>query len=193
MKTILVSAAALAAVMMPAAAQAQSVPAAVIAVVDLEKVTSTCNACRTAKAALESQVNALQARERTLSGPIETEGKAIQAAADALKGKEPDAALTARANAWQTKRQQAAQELSRQQNQIQRNQAYISQQIGAKLGPIYQSVMQRRGANVMLEIGSTLASGSSLDVTNDVLAALNAALPSVATTAPAQAAQPQSR
>ena len=193
MKTILVSAAALAAVMVPAAAHAQAVPSAVIAVVDLEKVTSTCNACRTAKAALQSQVNALQAREKTLSGPIETEGKAIQAAVDALKGKDPDAALQARANAWQAKRQQAAQELTRQQTQIQRNQAYISQQIAAKLGPIYQQVMQRRGANIMLEIGSTLASGASLDVSNDVLAALNTALPSVATTAPAQAAQPQSR
>ena len=192
MKTIFVSAA-LTAIMTPAVAQAQAVPAAVIAVVDLEKVTTSCNACRTAKAALTGQVNALQAREKTLSAPLETEGKAIQAAVEALKGKEPDAALQARANAWQTKRQNAAQELSRQQTQIQRNQAYISQQIGAKLGPIYQQVMQRRGANVMLEIGSTLATGASLDVTNDILTALNAALPSVQTVAPAQPAQPQSR
>jgi len=78
MKTILVSAAALAAAMLPTAAQAQAVPPAIIAVVDLEKVTGTCNACVTAKAALQSQVNALQARERALSAPIETEGKAIQ-------------------------------------------------------------------------------------------------------------------
>ena len=48
--------------------------------------------------------------------------------------------------------------------------------------------MTRRGANLMVEVGTTLASGASLDVTNDVLAALNAALPSVQTTAPAQAA-----
>ena len=34
--------------------------------------------------------------------------------------------------------------------------------------------MQRRGANMMVEIGQTLASGASLDVTNDVLTALNA-------------------
>ncbi len=40
--------------------------------------------------------------------------------------------------------------------------------------------MQRRGANVMVEAGATLASGSALDVTNDVLAALNQQLPSVA-------------
>ena len=49
--------------------------------------------------------------------------------------------------------------------------------------------MQRRGANVMVEQGATLATGANLDVTNDVLAALNTALPSVATTAPAAPAQ----
>ena len=37
--------------------------------------------------------------------------------------------------------------------------------------------MQRRGANVLVEAGATLATSSNVDVTNDVLAALNAALP----------------
>jgi len=57
--------------------------------------------------------------------------------------------------------------------------------------------MQRRGANLLVEQGATLASTTSVDVTNDVLAALNAALPTVSTTAPASAApaakQPQGR
>ena len=37
--------------------------------------------------------------------------------------------------------------------------------------------MQRRGANLLVEMGATLATSTSVDVTNDVLAALNAALP----------------
>jgi len=195
MKTFVIPAALAASMLAPAAASAQALSPAVIAVVDLEKVTADCNACKSAKAALTSQVNALQAREKALSAPLETEGKAIQAAVDALKGKDPDAALQARATAWQQKRQQAQQELARQDNQIKRNQAYISQQIGTKLGPIYQQVMQRRGANVMIEMGNTLATGATLDVTNDVLTALNAALPSVQTTAPAapQQTKPQGR
>ena len=54
--------------------------------------------------------------------------------------------------------------------------------------------MQRRGANIMVETGTTLATANTLDVTNDVLAALNAALPTLATVAPAQTqATPQSR
>ncbi len=49
--------------------------------------------------------------------------------------------------------------------------------------------MQKRGANMLVEIGQTLASGASLDVTNDVVTALNAALPAIQTTAPAAAQQ----
>ena len=116
---------------------------------------------------------------------------AFIAAIDALKGKEPDAALQNRVKAFETKRQQGAQEIGRQQQQIQRNQQYISQQIQQKLGPIYQQVMQKRGANVMVEVGNTLATSPSLDVTNDVLTSLNAQLPSVNTTAPAQTQQQQ--
>ena len=191
MKKLLISASLIGSVMLPSAALAQAIPPAIVAVVDLEKVQSQCRACQTAAAALRAQVTALQNREGTLATPLQTEGKSIQAAVDALNGKEPDAALQARIKAFQTKQQQGAQELQRQQQQIQRNQAYISQQIQAKLGPIYQQVMQKRGANVMIEQGATLASGSTLDVTNDVLTALNAQLPSVQTTAPAAATQQQ--
>lgn len=193
MKTLLVSAAIAASVLLPTEANAQAVPAAVIAVVDLEKVTSDCTACKTASAALRSQVTSLQNRQKALSTPLETEQKSIQASIDALKGAEPSAALQARAKAWEQKRQQAAQEINNQQTQIQRNQQYIQKQIGDKLGPIYQQVMQKRGANVLLEVGSTLATASTVDVTNDVLAALNAALPTIVTTAPAQQQQPQGR
>jgi hypothetical protein len=51
--------------------------------------------------------------------------------------------------------------------------------------------MQRRGANLLVEVGNTLATASSLDVSNDVLAALNAAMPTLQTSAPAQAATPK--
>ena len=191
MKKIALAAVLTAAILTPGVANAQAIPGAVVAIVDLEKVTTQCTACKTATAALQGQVNALKSREAALTAPLKTERDAIQAAVNALQGKEPDAALQARVKAFEQKQQQGAQELARQQNQIQRNQAYISQQVQAKLNPIYQQVMQRRGANVLVEAGNTLAAGAALDVTNDVLAALNTALPSVATTAPAAPAQQQ--
>jgi outer membrane protein len=193
MNKILFSAALAASLGASSAANSQAIPGAIIAVVDLEKVTSECTACKAAAANLRSQVSGLQTREQALSTPLETEQKSIQTAVDALAGKQPDAALQARAKAWETKRQQAAQEIGRQQDQIKRNQAYISQQIQTKLGPIYQQVMQKRGANLMVETGNTLATSANLDVTNDVLASLNTALPTVQMTAPAAAQKPQGR
>jgi outer membrane protein len=189
MKKLLISASLAAAVALPSAAQAQAIPAAVIAVVDLDRVTSQCNSCKTAAAALRAQVTALQNRETALATPLQTEQKAIQAVIDALNGKEPDAALQARVKAFQTKQQQAAQELQRQQQQVQLNNQYVQKQVAEKLGQIYTQVMQKRGANMMVEIGQTLASGANLDVTSDVLTALNASLPSISTTAPAQPQQ----
>lgn len=170
---------------LPSMAHAQAIPAAIVAVVDLEKIETTCNACRTAQMALRSQVATAQSRQQTLAGPLEAEGKSIQTAIEALNGKEPDAALKQRAQAWEAKRQQAAQEVARQQQQIQANQQYIQKQIADKLGPVYNQVMQRHGANLLVEMGQTLASASALDVTNDVLAALNTAMPTIQTTAPA--------
>jgi len=195
MKKLLFTAAIAASFIAPAAAQAQAVPPAMVAVVDLEKVQSSCTACKTAQATLNGQISALQTREKALAAPLQAEQKSIQAAIDALNGKEPDAALQARIKAFQTKQQQGAQELASQQQQIQRNNQYISKQVMDKLGPIYTQVMQKRGANILVEVGQTLATSSTVDVTNDVVAALNAALPSVSTTAPAAAknSNPQGR
>jgi outer membrane protein len=193
MKKLLVSAALAASLMAPAAVQAQAVPPAAVAVVDLERVTTDCVACKVATSSLRGQVTSMQNREKVLSDSLGTEQKSIQASVDALAGKAPDAALEARAKAWQTRRDQAAQEVGRLQQQIQNNQRYVQQQIQTKLGPIYQAVMTRRGANVLLETGSTLAASATVDVTSDILAALNAGLPSISTTAPPAPAQPQGR
>ena len=196
MKNLLILTSLAASAVLPTAVHAQAIPSAVVAVVDLDKVTSSCNACKTASAALRSQITSLQSRQQTLAGPLQTEGKSIQTAIDALAGKAPDAALKSRAQAWEARRAQAAEEVQRQEQQIQANSDYVKRQIAEKLGPIYSQVMQRRGANIMVEIGTTLASGANLDVTNDVLTALNSALPSIQTTAPAAATnrgQPQGR
>ena len=185
MKRLLISASLAASAVLPSAASAQAIPAAVVAVVDLDKVTTDCNACKTASAALRAQLQAYQTRESTLATPLQTEGKSLQAAVDALNGKEPDAALKARITAFQTRQQSAAQDLQRQQQQIQRNQQYVQKQVSDKLGPIYTQVMQRRGANVLVEQGATLATAGALDVTSDVVAALNVALPTIQAVAPA--------
>jgi outer membrane protein len=193
MKTILLPAAAIAAVALATPAFGQSVPAAKVAVVDLDRIGRECNACRTASATLQSQANAFNTRRQTLTTQLTPERTALEAAVRALGTKQPDAALTKRIQDFQQKEANANQELGRQQNQIQRNQAYISQQVQERLQPLLRPAMQRRGANLLVESGATLSSDASLDITTDVLTALNAALPSLQTTAPAQAQPAQGR
>jgi Skp family chaperone for outer membrane proteins len=196
MKKLVISASLAASAIVPSAAHAQAIPGAVVAVVDVDKVRANCNACKTAIASLQSQATAQDTREKSLVAPLQTEQQSIQTAINALNGKEPDAALKQRAQAFQTKYQQAQEQAARGRQQLQANQQYIIRQIDEKLSPIFQQVMQRRGANILVEQGATLATATSVDVTNDVLAALNTALPSISTTAPAapaNRAQPQGR
>ena len=180
---------------LPTAASAQALPAAVVAVVDIQRATTSCNACKTALNQLEVQVNSLKALQTSLENSLRTEATSIQTAVNALAGKQPDAALTARVQAFEKKQADSQRQLQTREQTFQRNRAYVLQQIGQKLGPIYQQVMQRHSATVLLEQGNTLAASASIDVTAEVTAALNAALPSVQTTAPAAPAQqqPQSR
>ena len=191
MRKFLILSAAAAAVAMPAAAQAQRAPAAVVVVVDTDRVYRDCNACRTAQTQLQTQAQALQTRQQTLVGQLRPEGQAIQTAIQALNGKEPDAALRKRVQDFQQKEQQANQELGRMQQNLQSIQANVVRQIEARLNPAINQVMTQRGANLAVAVDATLAHSQGLNVTDAVLAALNAALPSVSLTPLPQQQQPQ--
>jgi len=178
----------------PAAAQAQRAPAATIVVVDSSRIYRECTACRTAQASLQSQANALQTRQQTLAGQLRTEGQAIQAAITALGSAEPGAALRTRIQAFQTRERQANEELQRSQTNLQAIQQNVLRQINVRLGPAVNQVMVQRGANIAVDVDATLAHSQGTEVTDAVLAALNATLTSVSVTAPpAQPAQTPGR
>ena len=191
MKTILSAAIVLASTLaVPSVAIAQRAPAAVVVVVDTSRIYRDCNACRTAQTQLQSQITAARTREQTLSNELRTEGQALQTAVNALAGKEPDAALRARAEAFQKKQEAAQAELARLQQNIQSIQANVVRQIDARLNPAITQVMTTKGANVAVDLNATLAHAPAVNVTNEVLAALNTALPSVSVTPLPQQQQP---
>ena len=194
-KTLILSAIAAAAAL-PATAQAQRVPAAVVVVVDSDQIYRDCNACRTAQTQLRSQAQTLQTRQQALTAELRPEGEAIQAAIRALNGKEPDATLRQRAQAFQQRQEQANQELSRGQQNLQSIQANVIRQIEERLRPAINQVMTQRGANLAVDVDATLGHAAAINVTPAVLAALNASLPSVSVTPmpqQQQQQQPQSR
>lgn len=183
--------AALTAAALPTAATAQRLGPAVVAVVDSQRIFTECTACRAAQTQLQAQVTQAQQRATQLQAPLTTEGNAIQAAVRALNGKQPDAALQTRIRNFQTQENTANQELANRQNTLRSTQAHVNQQIGARLGPVITTAMNNRGATLVVDKGTTLANAPALDITNEVLAGLNQALPSVSVTPLPQQQQQQ--
>ena len=197
--------AAIAAAALASPAVAQRTAPAVIVVVDSNRIFSECTACRAASTQLQALVQQGQTRAQQLGQPIQTEAQAIQQAAEAASRQPAGPARTAseatlrqRAQALEGRQGAAQQELSRLEQNLQSTRANVSQQINNRLNPIYTQVMTAHGANLLLDTDATLAHAPAVDVTNEVLTALNAALPSVSVTPlPAGAAptqpQPQGR
>ena len=183
---------------LPGIAQAQRTPGAVIVVVDTDRIFRECTACRAAQTQLQGMITSARTRAQQLGQPLQTEAQSIEQAAAALRN-QTGAARTAaetqlqnRVQALRTRETTAQQELSRLEQNIQSTQANVVQQINARLRPIITQVMNARGANLVLDTDATLQHAPALEVTNDVLAALNQQLPSVSVTPlPQQPAQPQ--
>lgn len=183
----------LAATAVASPAAAQRLPAAVVAVVDTGRIYTECTACRAAVTQLQSQATQLQTRQQALAGPIQTEGQAIEAAINALPAAQrqnPPAALQQRVQRWQQSQQTATQELQGLQTRLQSTQQHVRQQLDARLGPIINTAMTARGANIAVDTEATLARSNGVDITNDVLTALNAQVPAVSVTPLPQQAQP---
>ena len=188
MTKILLAALAASTFLVPAVASAQALAAPVVAIVDIQRAQTQCNACKTALTQLEGQLNGLKALQTSLEAPLRTEATGIQAAGQALAGRAPDAALQARARAFEAKQADAQRQLAAREATFQRNRTHVLAQINTKLEPAVASVFTRRGASVMLDASTVIRSAPGLDVTADVIAALNASLTTISTTAPAQAA-----
>jgi Skp family chaperone for outer membrane proteins len=180
----------------PGVAQAQRVPGAVIVLVDSSRIYRDCTACRAAQTQLEAQITQLRQRAQQLGQPLETEMQSIQQAAAAARNQQgaartaAETALQTRLQALQTRQNTANQEISGREQTIRSTQAHIVQQINTRLNPIINQVMTARNANLALDIGATMAHSAQLDVTNDVLNALNQQLPSVSVTPLPQQQQP---
>lgn len=176
---------------MPGVVQAQAIPPAVVAVVDTQRVLTQCTACVAANQQLQTQSQQLDQRVQQLSQPLQTEQQAIQAAVNALpQGQDPDAALQQRIQSFQTQTQNAQTEIQGRRQQLQRNASYVLEQLETPLNTAITQIMQQRGATIAMDRAATLAINPAVEITDAVLAALNAAVTSVNVNAPPPAQQP---
>ncbi len=184
MKKLLISLA-LASAAIAAPVAAQTLPPAVIVIVDLDQIFQTSAAGKLAQSELKARLDSIQARVASLrtsfSAEEETLGKTRppQTAAPAAI-----AAWEAKAKDYQTRRTQAEAELQQRDKDFQASRQYVLKQISDGAQPIITQVMKERGATIALAEGATIQHASSIDVTADVVARLDKALPRVSTTAP---------
>ena len=181
--------AAVAATAIPSAVYAQARPTVLI--VDTNEIMSSCTACKAAATQLQQKQAALRSRAQTLNQQLQAEGKPLSDQFNALNGKQPDAALQQKITAYQTKEKNAQQELQNSERELQSTAANVQQQIGARLIQVVEQIRAQRGAAVAVAKDATLANDSAMDVTSQVLASLNQALPAVSVTPMQQSQQPK--
>ncbi len=189
MKTMLKTAA-LAATMiagtLSAPVVAQTLPPAVIVVVDMDQVFATSAAGKQAAAELKTRFDGIQARLQSLRTQYGAEEQALG------KSQPTPTTPAAAVTAWQTKvkdmqaRQQRDQaELAKRDQDFQASRQSVAKQIQDAATPIITTVMKERGASIALTEGATIAHSQAIDVTTDVVARLDKSLPRVSTAAPA--------
>ena len=169
---------------LPTAAFAQAAAAQTsIIVVDMDRVGAESAAGKSGQTQLKSKLDSLQARGKTLADQLRSEEETLLKARQA-NTMAPDA-FQAKVKELQTKQNSARTELGNRENELQRSQAFVRQQIFNAVGPIVQAVMRERGASIVLAREAALAVSPTLDVTAEVIRRLDAALPRVNATAPA--------
>lgn len=188
--TRLIKTAALAAILASplASATAQTLPPPVIVIVDMDQVINTSAAGKQAAGELKTRADAIQARLASLRTQFGTEGQTL------AKARPAPTATPAVITAWEAKardlqsRQQAAEtDLSTRDRDFQASRQTVLKQINDAAQPVISTVMRERGATIVLAEGATLQHSAAIDVTNDVIARLDKALPRVSTAAPAAA------
>ena len=165
---------------------AQQLPAAIIVTVDRQEMIATSAAAKAAQAELKPKADALNARLNQLRTSLSSEEKTLRDSQPA------QGALPAAIQAWQGKvrdfdarRGQADQELQRRQQEIQQAEQWVVKQINDGSQPIISQIMRERGANIAVDEQVTIQHAAAVDITADVIARLDKALPKVSVTPPA--------
>src|SRR3712207_9567640 len=111
---------------LPAAAQAQRTPGAVIVVVDTDRIFRECTACRAAQTQLQGMVTSARTRAQQLGQPLQTEAQSIEQAGAQLRNQSgaaraaAETALNTRVQQFQQKQTTAQQEVARLRSEARR-------------------------------------------------------------------------
>ena len=188
MKTLF-KALALAAAAIPALVAAGPAHAQVagVAIANLEQAIAETNAYRNAitqmRTSYKPQIDAVQARATAL----ETELKPLvdKFQADQKVATPNRAALQTQYTAIQTKQQAGQAELQKLNEPVALAQAYVEEQIAAKLNDALKAAMTKKKVSLVLQPQAAVSFQPTVDITSDVTAELNTTVPAVQINPPA--------
>lgn len=157
---------------------AAKAPAAVILFLDRGTVLRSSAAGKS----IYAQVEALSKKMESDFAP---ENQKLQADIQSLQSQ--DETLTpdgrqAMVNALEQRRQAIQKKVQDRQAAIQAGLAAARSQLEKALGPILEKIMVERGANLLLDRGLVVLGAGEMDVTDEVITHLDAALPNVTVT-----------
>lgn len=159
-----------------------------IAVVDLQRAVGTSAAYTLARTQIQTtykaQIDAFNTRKTAIDADLKTKSDALQAAMKAAGGK-PTPALETQYQTLQQDGQKAQAELQRLSQPIRLADAYVQEQIEAKLSDAIKTAMTKAKVDLVLNPEATVSYQPSVDITASVVAELNALVPSVGIVPPA--------
>jgi len=163
---------------------AQTLPPAVIVIVNMDDVFQNSTAGKTAQAELKTRLDGIQARLASLRTSFGAEEQTLGQTRPTAAG--PAAtAWEAKVKDFTTRKTQAEQELAKRDQDFQASRQFVLKQINDGAQPIISTIMKERGASIALAEGATLQHTAAIDVTSDVVARIDKSLPRVSSTAPA--------
>jgi len=170
--------AALAAAAIPASAQSKLG----IAVADIDKAVNDSNAATTARTQMQTTYKAnidnFNTRKTAIDTDLKQKAEAFQAAVKAAGGKSTPA-LQSQYEALQKTQQDAQAELQRIGQPIALANAYVEEQISAKIGDALKAAMSKNKVDLVLQPGATVSYQPGVDITAAVTAEINALVPTV--------------
>ncbi len=170
----------------PTGAFAQAAASAV-AVANLEEAVQKSRAFGAAiaqiKVTYKAQIDALEARQKTLNAELQPLVTAFQAAQKVPNANQ--AALQTQYTAIQTRQANGQRELQTLGTPVARAQAYVEEQIVSKLDGALKAAMIKKGVALVLNPQATVSYQPAADLTDEVTAELNVSVPSATITPPA--------
>lgn len=158
-----------------------------VGVADLEqaivKSTAFTNAMTAMQTTYKAQIDAFNARKTTLDNELQTKANELQAAQKAAGNN--TASLQPKIEAFQKRRGEIQQELSNLGRPIALAQAYVEEQISAKLSDALKAAMTKRKVDLVIQPGATVSYQPAVDITAAVTAELNTLVPSAQIVPPA--------